>query len=122
MLAMVVTKFAEFESSPKFSGIGKMPEISISVQVAFLVTGCTHATYYKVLKNFLGIDAVSPPMFAYTIQLLHPVVSKMLEELCAEAKLEMRNMDQSHAIHVWIQQLSSCEVSAANQRMCSREL
>ena len=34
-------------------------------------------------------------MFAYTIQLLHQVLSKMLEELCAEAKLEMRNMDQS---------------------------
>ena len=45
-----VTKFAEFESSPKFSGIGKMSEISISVQVAFLVAGCTHATYYKVLN------------------------------------------------------------------------
>ena len=84
-----VTKFAEFESSPKFSGIGRMTEISMSVQVAFIVAGCTHATYYKVLKNY---DAV---LFAYTIQLLHPVVSKMLEELCAEAKLEMRNMDQS---------------------------
>ena len=90
-----VMKFAEFESSPKFSGIGRMTEISMSVQVAFIVAGCTHATYYKVLKNFLGIDAVSPPMFSYTIQLLHPVVSKMLEELCTEAKLEMRSMDQS---------------------------
>lgn len=88
-------KFAEFESSPKFSGIGRMTEISMSVQVAFIVAGCTHATYYKVLKNFLGIDAVSPPMFSYAIQLLHPVVSKMLEELCTEAKLVMRSMDQS---------------------------
>ena len=35
-------------------------DISMSVQVAFIVAGCihTHTTYYKTLKHALGIDAV----------------------------------------------------------------
>ena len=48
---------AHFETSSK-SELYNTSFISISVQVAFIVAGCTHTTNYKTLKHALGIDAV----------------------------------------------------------------
>ena len=67
-------------------------EISLCVQVAFIIAGCTHATYYKTLQHSLGIAAVSMPVFMRTIGLMFPIVNKMLDELCETAKQEMRDM------------------------------
>ena len=67
-------------------------EISLCVQVAFIIAGCTHATYYKTLQHSLGIAAVSMPVFMRTIELMFPIVNKMLDELCETAKQEMRDM------------------------------
>ena len=51
---------AIFETSSKYE-LGSATEISVAIQVAFIVAGCTHTTYYKVLKHVLGIEAVGPP-------------------------------------------------------------
>ena len=69
-------------------------DISIAVQVAFIIAGCTHITYYKVLKHALGIDAVSWLTFQSTIKKMYPVVKLMVDRMCDEAKLEMKCMDQ----------------------------
>ena len=69
-------------------------DISIAVQVAFIIAGCTHITYYKVLKHALGIDAVSMPTFQSAIKKMYPVVKLMVDRMCDEAKLEMKCMDQ----------------------------
>ena len=53
-------------------------EISLCIQVAFIVAGCTHATYYKTLQHSLGIAAVSMPVFMQTIGLMFPIVKKCL--------------------------------------------
>ena len=42
-------------------------EISLCVQVAFIISSSTHATYHKTLKHALGIEAVSMPLFMCTI-------------------------------------------------------
>ena len=42
----------------------------MAVQVAFIVAGCTHATYYRALK----------------LELMYPVVKGMVDKLCEEAK------------------------------------
>ena len=68
-------------------------EISLCIQVTFIIAGCTHATYYKTLQHSLGIAAVSMPVFMQTIGLMFPIVKKMLDELCESAKEEMRNME-----------------------------
>ena len=49
-----------FETSSKYNmyGLGSSTEISIAIQVAFIIASCTHTTYYKVLKHALGIEAV----------------------------------------------------------------
>ena len=65
-------------------------DISIAVQVAFIVAGCTHAVYCKALQLALGMHTVSKVVFMETIQKMHPVVEAMLNELCEEAKNEMK--------------------------------
>ena len=51
---------AILETSSKYN-LGSATEISIAIKVAFIVAGCTHTTYYIVLKHALGIEAVSKP-------------------------------------------------------------
>ena len=46
--------------------------ISVSLQVAFIIAGCTHATYCKALGHSLGIDAVNAPTFLCTIRVRLP--------------------------------------------------
>ena len=42
--------------------------ISRCVQVAFIIAGCTHAVYHKMLKLALGIQAVNRSIFLKTIE------------------------------------------------------
>ena len=81
-----------FESSVKCGGT---TEVAIAVQVAFLVAGCTHRTYYKALKLALGIDAVCPRVFMSTIVKMYPVMKQMVDEKCEEAKSDMKSMEQA---------------------------
>lgn len=65
--------------------------VSMSVQVAFIVAGSTHAVYYKTLKHALGINAVSMDIFMGTIYYMYPVVKSILDEICEAAKQEMKD-------------------------------
>ena len=67
----------------------------MSLQVAFIIAGCTHATYYKALSHSLGIDTVSAPTFMCTIRAMHYIVESMLDEVCEAAKQEMRDVKES---------------------------
>ena len=63
-----------FETSINEPGHTCSNAVSRCVQVAFIVSGCTHAVYHKVLKNALGIDAYSEPVFMDTIYSMYPIV------------------------------------------------
>ena len=75
------SKHAVFETSSKYQ-LGKMSAVSMCVQVAFILAGSTHATYYKTLPHALGMDAVSMVPFLDTIKRMYPVVKEMLDEVC----------------------------------------
>ena len=75
--------------------LGSTTEISVAIQVAFIIAGCTHMTYYKVLKHALGIEAVSWSAFYSTIKRMYPVVKEMVDKMCDDAKDDMRRMDQN---------------------------
>ena len=72
-----------FESSLKFEG-ACMTKIGVAVQVAFIVAGCTHATYCKALRCALGIDAVGASAFMSTIVKMYPVVKQLVDDMCEE--------------------------------------
>ena len=68
----------------------------MSLQVAFILAGCTHATYYKTLRHALGIKTVGERVFMRTIELMYPVVKVMLDEVCDIAKQEMKEKHEDH--------------------------
>ena len=102
-----VCKTAVFETCTKLD-LGRSCDISTAVQVAFITAGCTHMTYYKVLKHALGINAVSWSTFQSTIEKMYPVVTMMVDQMCDEAKLEMKCMDQSE-LGSWSQAVTSAD-------------
>jgi len=63
-----------------------------TVSLAFVIADCAHAQYSKVLKQCLGMSSVSAQVFIDTIKLLHPVMEVMLNEMCDEAKNEMKSL------------------------------
>ena len=57
-------KGATFEAHSKCETVlAGSNTISVPLQVAFIIAGCTRATYYKTLSHSLGIDTVSAPTF-----------------------------------------------------------
>lgn len=77
-----------FETSSKYE-LGSMSEVSIAVQVAFIIAGATHTTYYKTLKHALGIQAVEWYEFQSTIERMYPIVKAIVDEMCDDAKDDM---------------------------------
>ena len=63
---------------------------SLAIQVAFIAGGCMHSQYNKILKQHLGMSAVNANTFYETIKRLHPVVTAMINEMCDDAKAEMK--------------------------------
>ena len=97
--ALVVTfacngcgKCVLFQTSATCEGINTS-EIGIALQVAFIVAGFTHSTYFKVMKHALGIDVFSMETFLSTIQRMFPIVEAMLNEMCDMSK-EMKKIEE----------------------------
>ena len=78
-----------FDSSPMIES-SRRTIVSLAVQVAFYASGCTHAQYYRILKQSLGVQAVTCKPFYETIKLVFPHVSDMLEEMGTEAMADMK--------------------------------
>ena len=52
-----------FNSSYPYNMAPHINEIGMSVKLAFIIAGCTYATYYKTLQHALGTKAVSSSAF-----------------------------------------------------------
>ena len=74
--------FTRYENEPAYNN-----DISVSVQVAFILAGSTHTTYCKTLQNALGMKTVNARVF---LKKMYPVVKAMVDDLCEVAKREMK--------------------------------
>ena len=77
-----------FDSSPMIES-SRRTIVSLALQVAFYTSGCTHAQYYHILKQSLGVQAVTFKPFYEMIKLVFPYVSDMINEMCTEAMDDM---------------------------------
>ena len=98
-----------FEGSLKNESLNTT-EVGASIQVAFIISGCLYATYCKVLKLSLGLDSVCFSTFYSTIERMYPVVKQMVDEMCEEAKEEMKTMDE-HTLGSWKQAVTSADAA-----------
>ena len=78
-----------FDSSPMIES-SRRTIVSLALQVAFYASGCTHAQYYRILKQSLGVQAVTCKPYYEMIKLVFPHVGDMLEEMGTEAMVDMK--------------------------------
>lgn len=64
--------------------------IGASILVAFIISGCLYATYYKVMKLALGIDVYRYNTYKKMLERLLPITKDMLDGMCTEAKNDMK--------------------------------
>ena len=110
-----VVNMTHFETSSK-NGLYNAND-SMSVQVAFIVAGCTHTTYYKTLKHALGIDAQWTTTFQSTIKQMFPVVQEMVDRMCEEAKIGMKTKMSLMSLSRAVTFLTIEIICAANWRI-----
>ena len=77
-----------FDSSPMIES-SRRTVVSLALQVAFYASGCTHAQYYRILKQSLGVQAVTCKPYYEMIKLVFPHVGDMIDEMCTEAMDDM---------------------------------
>ena len=65
----------------------------MSLQVAFICSGCCYAGYQNVLGKTLGIHTVSSSRFYETIKIMLKPTKDLLSEQCEIAKLGMKALD-----------------------------
>ena len=79
-----------FHSSPTIEG-SQRTLVSLALQVAW---GSTHSQYFKILKQSLGLNAITIKFYDI-LKLMYPKVQEMLEEMCGLAITEMAIMEPS---------------------------
>ena len=77
-----------FDSSPLVES-SRRTMVGLALQVAFYASGCTHMQYYRTLRQFLGVSAVTCKPFYDMIKLVYPCVLDMIQEMCDESKEDM---------------------------------
>ena len=73
----------------------KQTVVGLALQVAFACAGCTHAKYHRALELALGLHTATPDQYHKTLEIMAPHVSALLDEMCEEAKQDMKYMDPS---------------------------
>ena len=55
--------------------------ISRCVEVVVIISGCTNATYHKVLRLSLGIQALNRGLYLKTIEEMFPILKSILDQI-----------------------------------------
>ena len=94
------SKQAEFITYSKYEAAQETNTISLSVQVAFILAGCTHDVYTMVLSHVLGMKTVNKKAYMNTIEHVYPIVKDALDNVCKVAKDEMK-AKPDHELGSW---------------------
>ena len=75
------------------SSVSNHSEISLCIQVPFIIARCTHSTYYKTLQHALGISKLLACLcLCAPLDSCFPLYKNMLNEMCEIVKQEMKDM------------------------------
>ena len=84
-----------FDSSPLVES-SRRTMVGLALQVAFYASGCTHMQYYRTLRQFLGVSAVTCKPYYDMIKLIYPCVLDMIQEMCDEAREDMYKLGSAN--------------------------
>lgn len=66
--------------------------VSFALSLSFFISGQGYASYPKTLGKGLGLGVVSEKPFLEVVDLALPYIKEILEELCEDAKLQMKSI------------------------------
>ena len=80
----------DYSSSAMCEGIQRHSVVSLALRLAAFISGIGFAGYHKLLKRHLGMHVVSDSSFNTVIEIAHPHIRDILEELCELGKEDMK--------------------------------
>lgn len=80
-----------FQASAMVEGT-KRTVVGLALAVAFVISGHGFAKFQKSLQQYLGISVISKNRFYEVIKLIYPHITDILNEMCNDAKEEMKNV------------------------------
>ena len=82
--------------------------VSLALSLAFFISGHGYASYRKTLGRSLGLGVTSEKPFLEVIDLALPHIKDMLDEMCDDAKHQMKQLS-SDQIGSWSRAVTCCE-------------
>jgi hypothetical protein len=82
--------------------------VSLALSLAFFVSGNGYASYRKTLGKGLGLGIVSEKPFLEVIDLAFPFIKDILDELCDDAKHQMKQLEPN-VVGSWSRGITTCD-------------
>ena len=82
--------------------------VSLALSLAFFISGHGYAAYQKTLAKGLGLGVTSDKPFLEVIELALPYVKDILDEMCDDAKHQMKQVS-SDQIGCWSRAVTCCD-------------
>ena len=82
--------------------------VSLAISLAFFISGHGYAGYRKTLGRGLGIGVTSEKPFLEVIDLALPHIKEMLDEMCDDAKHQMKQLSPDQ-IGSWSRAVTCCD-------------
>ena len=85
----------DFVSSEACTDLPQHSTVSIALRLAALLAGIGYAGYHNLFSRYLGMPIVSDKYFYHVVEMAFPHVQDILDEICEEAKNEMKELPSS---------------------------
>ena len=82
--------------------------VSLSLCLAFLVSGHGYASYRKTLGRGLGLATLTEKPFLEVIDLAFPHIQAILDQMCEDAKQTMKDQPQGQ-LGSWSRAVTTCD-------------
>ena len=82
--------------------------VSLALSLSFFISGQRYASCRKTLGKGLGLGVVSEKPFLEVVDLALPYIKEILEELCEDAKLQMKSIS-SDQLGTWDRAVTNCD-------------
>ena len=86
---------ADYSSSSMCKQAPRHTVVSLALRLAAFLAGIGFAGYHNLFARYLGMAAVSDKNFNRVVEMAYPHIKDILDEICEEAKMEMKSLPSS---------------------------
>lgn len=85
----------DYSSSAMCKDVPRHTVVSFALRLAAFLAGIGFAGYHKLFARYLGMAAVSDKNFNRVIEMAFPHIQDILDQICEDAKTEMKGLPSS---------------------------